>query len=46
MTAPDQHNTHGVADENADADTASGGPPEPAETTDENAAPADNPSGG
>ena len=41
MTDPDQHNTQGVPDENADADTASGGAPEPPDSTDDDDAPAD-----
>jgi len=45
------HNTQGVPDEDADADTASGGAPEEPDsidlpdTTDENDRPVDNPSG-
>jgi hypothetical protein len=34
MTDHDQHNTQGVPGENADADTASGGAPEPPDTAD------------
>lgn len=46
----DEQNTQGVPDENAEADTASGGAPEkpdhtPTPTTDENNRPVDNPSG-
>ena len=40
------HNTQGVPGEDEDADTASGGAPEMPDTTDENGAPVDNPSGG
>jgi hypothetical protein len=39
-------NTQGVADENAEADTASGGAPEPPDATDEDGTPVENPSGG
>ena len=46
MTDRDQANTQGVPDENAEADTASGGAPEKPDTTDENGRPVDNPSGG
>lgn len=44
-TQQDQ-NTQGVPDGDTDADTASGGAPEPPDTTDENGRPLDNPSGG
>jgi hypothetical protein len=46
MTDREQHNTQGVPDQDPDADTASGGAPEPPDTTDENDMPVDNPSGG
>ena len=44
----DEHNTQGVPDEGADADTASGGSPDenPPVTTDEDGTPIENPSGG
>lgn len=41
----DKQNTHGVPDENPEADTASGGAPEEPDTTDENGKPVENPSG-
>jgi hypothetical protein len=47
MTArEEEQNTQGVADENAEADTASGGAPEPPGTTDSDGTPVENPSGG
>ncbi|MDR5699216.1 hypothetical protein [Agromyces aerolatus] len=46
MTGRDEPNTQGDPDENTEADTASGGAPEPPDTTDENDRPVDNPSGG
>lgn len=46
MSDPDQHNTQGVPDEDAEADTASGGAPEQPDTTDDQGRPVDNPSGG
>ncbi|MFH8250640.1 hypothetical protein ACH3VR_09780 [Microbacterium sp. B2969] len=49
MTDRDKPNTQGVADENPEADTASGGAPEEPDrddTTDEHGRPVDNPSGG
>ncbi|MEW2013419.1 MULTISPECIES: hypothetical protein [Microbacterium] len=44
----DEHNTQGVPEEGADADTASGGSPDenPPVTTDEDGTPIENPSGG
>lgn len=44
----DAHNTHGVPDDQADADTASGGSPDenPPVTTNEDGTPIENPSGG
>lgn len=44
-TSGEKQNTHGVPDENAEADTASGGAPEAPSTTDENGRPVENPSG-
>jgi len=41
----EEANTQGVSDGNTDADTVSGGAPEPPDTTDENDRPVDNPSG-
>lgn len=51
MTHDPTHNTQGVPDEGAEADTASGGAPEPSEgtddeTTDDDGTPVENPSGG
>jgi hypothetical protein len=46
MTERDRQNTQGVPDEDAEADTASGGAPEPPDTTDDEDRPLDNPSGG
>ena len=41
----DKANVHGTPDDNAEADTATGGAPEMPDTTDENDRPLDNPSG-
>ena len=46
MSDRDDANTQGDPDDNTDADTVSGGAPEPPDTTDENDRPVDNPSGG
>lgn len=46
MTHDPTHNTQGVPDEDAEADTASGGAPEPADTSDDDGTPVENPSGG
>ncbi|WP_394280250.1 hypothetical protein [Microbacterium sp.] len=47
MSRPDEHNTQGTPDVDEEADTASGGAPEPPDiTTDEHGRPVDNPSGG
>ncbi|MFT4211123.1 MAG: hypothetical protein QM626_04555 [Microbacterium sp.] len=52
METDSGQNTHGTPDGDQDADTASGGAPEPRgtpdenDTTDENGRPVDNPSGG
>lgn len=42
----DEQNTQGVPDGDVEADTASGGAPEPPDTTDDQGRPVDNPSGG
>ncbi len=42
----DKQNTQGTPGDNEEADTASGGPPEKPDTTDENGRPVENPSGG
>jgi hypothetical protein len=46
MTDHDQHNTQGVPSEDADADTASGGAPEPPTPPTTKDMPVDNPIGG
>lgn len=46
MTDRDPHNIQGTPGENDEADTASGGAPEPPDTTDDEGKPVDNPSGG
>lgn len=45
MTRHDDQNAQGLPDENAEADTASGGAPEQPDTTDDHGRPVDNPSG-
>lgn len=45
MTDREQQNTHGVPDENADADTASGGVPEEPDATGDHHKSVDNSSG-